>query len=251
MSATEKLNYLKETKNQIKEAIKGKGVSVLDTDPFRSYASKIGQIESGGTAAADDFYKLRTYNGKNLYGLFAYTPFGICTNTDFMNLVENLDVSKATRVANMFANSQFRELNLSKWRLENVTDLENMFRTSQIRKVDLTGWDTSNITNIHGIFYSASLLTEIIGTLDMINVTNALLEFDGCSKLVEVRIKNLNCTGLDLSDCTQISHDSLIYLINNAIASDTVKRLILGATNLAKLTDEEKAIATNKNWTLS
>lgn len=57
MATAEKLNYLLETKNQIKNAIEGKGVSISDTDPFRSYASKIGQIEgsegSSGSNAGD------------------------------------------------------------------------------------------------------------------------------------------------------------------------------------------------------
>ena len=35
------------------------------------------------------------------------------------------------------------------------------------------------------------------------------------------------------------------------LTGDTAKTLTLGSTNLAKLTDEQKAIATNKNWTLA
>ncbi len=38
----EKINYLKETKTAIKNAIVAKGVPVSDTDTFRSYAGKIG-----------------------------------------------------------------------------------------------------------------------------------------------------------------------------------------------------------------
>lgn len=41
----ENLEYLKETKEAIKEAIINKGVSVQDTDTFRSYAEKIDRIE--------------------------------------------------------------------------------------------------------------------------------------------------------------------------------------------------------------
>ena len=35
------------------------------------------------------------------------------------------------------------------------------------------------------------------------------------------------------------------------LTGDTAKTLTLGSTNLAKLTAEQKAIATNKNWTLA
>ena len=48
MSLDDKKNYLLETKNQIKAAIQQKGVIVQDTDTFRSYATKIGEIQSGG-----------------------------------------------------------------------------------------------------------------------------------------------------------------------------------------------------------
>lgn len=44
MSITNKLNYLRETKELIKQAIIDKGVSVEDTDNFRSYSTKISAI---------------------------------------------------------------------------------------------------------------------------------------------------------------------------------------------------------------
>ena len=50
----EKLTYLNDTKTAIKNAVVAKGVSVSDTDTFRSYADKIGQI-SGGSAPATKF----------------------------------------------------------------------------------------------------------------------------------------------------------------------------------------------------
>ena len=43
----EKLNYLSQTKENIKQAIKGKGVEITDSDSFRSYAEKIGTIKAG------------------------------------------------------------------------------------------------------------------------------------------------------------------------------------------------------------
>ena len=43
-----KLNYLNETKEIIKQAIIDKGVDVSDTDTFRSFADKIEAIQSGG-----------------------------------------------------------------------------------------------------------------------------------------------------------------------------------------------------------
>ena len=47
-----KLKYLKETKAQIAEAIKDQGVTVEQSDTFRSYADKIRSISSSGGATA-------------------------------------------------------------------------------------------------------------------------------------------------------------------------------------------------------
>lgn len=47
-SITDKVNYLKETKTAIKNAIINKGVNISDTDSFRSYAEKITAIPSTG-----------------------------------------------------------------------------------------------------------------------------------------------------------------------------------------------------------
>ena len=44
----EKLNYLSQTKENIKQAIKEKGVEITDSDSFRSYAEKIGTIKASG-----------------------------------------------------------------------------------------------------------------------------------------------------------------------------------------------------------
>lgn len=45
----DKLLYLDGTKQAIKQAIRDKGVTVDDADTFRSYADRIGEIETGGS----------------------------------------------------------------------------------------------------------------------------------------------------------------------------------------------------------
>ena len=64
----QKVDYLKETKQAIRTAIEEKGVSVADTDTFRSYASKIGTISVGGGGTkwyVGDFYDGQMYEGNN------------------------------------------------------------------------------------------------------------------------------------------------------------------------------------------
>lgn len=47
----EKLEYIADTKDAIKDAIEAKGVTVASTATFRDYADKIGEISSGGPFA--------------------------------------------------------------------------------------------------------------------------------------------------------------------------------------------------------
>lgn len=64
MSIENKLNYLKQTKQEIKAALKAKGSDVTDSDTFRSYASKINNLPSGrmdmindvATVVTDDYF---------------------------------------------------------------------------------------------------------------------------------------------------------------------------------------------------
>ena len=42
-----------------------------------------------------------------------------------------------------------------------------------------------------------------------------------------------------------------MVVINGLQTVTTTKKLTLGTTNLAKLTDEEKKVATDKGWTLA
>ena len=66
----------------------------------------------------------------------------------------------------------------------------------------------------------------------------------------------LKTTGtLDISHLTQLEHSSLLLIINGlydyvGAGSSGTRYIKLGATNLAKLSDEDKAIATNKGWTI-
>ena len=56
---------------------------------------------------------------------------------------------------------------------------------------------------------------------------------------------------LDVS--TNLTVDSMVGIFNNLkdLTNDTAKTLTLGSANLLKLTDEQRSIATNKNWTLA
>jgi hypothetical protein len=64
----------------------------------------------------------------------------------------------------------------------------------------------------------------------------------------------LNNLKISLSlDTTRLERASLRAVINGLadLTGQTAQTLILGATLIAKLTEEDIAIATNKNWTIA
>ena len=74
--------------------------------------------------------------------------------------------------------------------------------------------------------------------------------FASCSSLKSILMTNIG-VALDISASTQFERSDLLVILNNLKTVTSTKTLTMGATNLAKLTDEDKAIATNKGWTLA
>ena len=74
--------------------------------------------------------------------------------------------------------------------------------------------------------------------------------FSGCTNLKSILMTNIGAN-LDISASTQFEREDLLVILNNLKTLTEAKTLTMGTTNLAKLTDEDKAIAINKGWTLA
>ena len=90
-----KLKYLKETKAQIAEAIKDQGVTVEQSDTFRSYADKIRSISSSGGATAT-------------YGVVKLDLDGIYTEDCKRGIVDLID-QKLSQAASTYPNRIFQQ----------------------------------------------------------------------------------------------------------------------------------------------
>lgn len=116
--------------------------------------------------------------------------------------------------------------------------------------------DTSKGMNLGSMFYGCNNLTTIDG-ISLASATIVTSMFYGCKKLQNLNIVGeIKRTGLSLSDATLLTVNSLMSVINAlydyaAEGSTDTYKLTLGTTNLAGLTDEQKAIATAKGWTLA
>lgn len=148
----------------------------------------------------------------------------------------------------------------------NITNMVDMFKLCS-SLIELPELDTSNVTNMNCMFLSCSNLVSVpqLDASKVINISNvlanctSLTDFGGFLNLGEAYATGKSANWyeytLDLSTCTNLTHDSLMNVINNLYDIKTkgckAQSLKLGSTNLAKLTDEEIAIATNKGWTVT
>ena len=109
----------------------------------------------------------------------------------------------------------------------------------------------SHISRGQEMFGECSSLVTI-GAYDFENITYLVKAFDRCVSLKHIHIKNF-VASFDISASTQFEESDLVEIIGNLmdLTGKPAQTLTMGATNLAKLTDTEKAIATNKNWTLA
>ena len=99
-------------------------------------------------------------------------------------------------------------------------------------------------------FYGLQNLNSIDG-LDMSKAFgNFSGMFTGCIALKHLGITHWNHS-FDISSSTAFEKSDLVEIIGNLDPVTIAQTLTMGATNLAKLTDEEKKVATDKNWVLA
>lgn len=76
--------------------------------------------------------------------------------------------------------------------------------------------------------------------------------FISCNALENLTIEGtIGQNGFNVSYSKLLTHDSLMSIINALSTTSSPKTVTLGTENLAKLTEDEKAIATGKGWTLA
>ena len=158
------------------------------------------------------------------------------------------------------------------YRFDNLNSLMNTWYGCQYL-TNVPHFNTENVTDFTSTWYGCrSLLT--IPPLNFKSATSMTNCFNGCHSLTSLPYMNLasvtdatnawygcdNLTTLggfgaikvniDLSASTLLTVESIMNVINQA-ATVTGKTMTFGSENLAKLTDEQKAVATNKGWTLA
>ena len=185
-----------------------------------------------------------------------------CTN---LTTIPPLNTSNVTNMNQMF-NSCSNLTTIPQIDTSNIVNMSYMFN-SCTNLTTIPPLNTSNVTNMTYMFLACSNLTTI-PQLNGEKLTAVAGTFSNCRSLenfngiinlgqayLTTQSANYSSYKLDLSYSNKLTQDSLMNVINNLydIKTKGVKpqQLVLGSTNLAKLTAEEVAIATNKGWTVS
>lgn len=179
------------------------------------------------------------------------------------------NVPRVTSLNSTFSFSKLEEVDLSGWtNTNNIKDFGGVWNGTfqgckNLVTVNLSGIVTSAFKQISFVFEDCPKLTTIIGmeTWDVTNVTSYERWIYGTSNIVNINkifspfIPNLDRYN-SIRNNSKLSVDSLVSMLealyDYVSAGDTdVHTFQIGSTNLAKLTAEQIAIATNKGWTIS
>lgn len=181
---------------------------------------------------------------------------------DVSRKIENIDMSKwdtssATNIGWMFNGNNLKSLDVSNFNTSKVTNMFAMFSGSQsLTRLDISNFDTSNVLDFGRVFsYWKNVCEELnISGLNLSKVTSIEGAFMSSSfKVIRcdgLKLPNIDMSNIGLSDSTELTVDSIVGLLNALPQSDKGYSFQIGSANIAKLTDEQKAIATNKGWTL-
>ena len=244
-----------------------------------------------GCSALTEIPMIDTSNGTNFFAAWdecsALTKFPLlntskgtnfsCAWRDCSGLTEFplLDTSKGTNFEQAWQScsglTEFPVLNVS-----NGTDFSHSwYNCTALTEFPLI--DTSNGTNFRSAWNNCTALTEFpaldlssgtnfegawndcralttISQLDMSNGTNFSNTWWGCSALTTLGGFGAIKESIELS-YSPLTVESIMNVITQAADLNELgiagKTMNFGGANLNKLTDEQKAIATNKGWTLS
>ena len=181
---------------------------------------------------------------------------------DASDKIENIDVSKwdtssATNMGWMFNRNNLKHLDVSNFNTSKVTNMFAMFSGSKsLTQLDISNFDTSNVLDFgRALSYWSNVCEELnISGLNLSKCTSINNTFTGTKFNVirsdGLRLPNIDMRNIGLNSSTSLTVDSIVGLLNALPQSDKGYSFQIGSDNIAKLSDEQKAIATNKGWTL-
>ena len=243
-------------------------LQTLDVSGFdTSNVTKMGYMFNNcKTLQTLDVSGFDTSNVTNAQGM--YNMFSSCNVLKSVGDLSGWDTSNVMNMGGMFSNcTSLQTLDVSGFDTSNVTNMANMFiGCKTLQTLDVSGFDTSNVTNMGYMFYNltvqqldltnfnASKVTSI-STMSKNSTTQSYVGGRTIDEVITNDIKILNGLKISTSDILSNNADraSLRALINGLadLTGSTSQSVTLSADLKAKLIEEDIAVATAKNWTIS
>ena len=216
MSIENKLTYLESTKGAIKQAIIGKGVSVTESDTFRSYAEKIGQIQGGGSGDCPK-YSTDLSDGVSDKFLISYEIKNITLPSNMDNVIKmndcfnnflqltSIELPELPSLTNIDRCFQYCSSITSITFPSSLPKVTNMqacfFSCNSLTSIELP--ELPLLANMSGCFYSCTSLTSVTLPSSLPNVTAMNSCFSNCIKLTSIELPELPLL-VNMSYCFQI-----------------------------------------------
>ena len=175
--------------------------------------------------------------------------FNGCTALPAIQL-SNFSTENVTNMNGMFNNCKnLTSLDLSKLNTDKVTDMGSMFTgcSFNVKFTNRTNPKLTKVNAMFNIFYGSSI---DLSNFSIKNSTNNENFINVAPSLVNLKAPTDINKSIKIT-ASSLTVDSLMSIINNLSTVSKTQNLEIGAANLAKLSDEQIAVAINKNWSLS
>lgn len=246
----------------LKEAIAAKGVTVPDGTKLSGMPALVGQIETPPDMTESLGFYEQSYKAfinvpAVVFVDFTKTTsvgrcFDSCSSLIDLTLPAGFGMNASQGAYRCFASCvKLRTLSLPSGFAPRGSFSDMFANCSSLTSLTLPDGCGRSITQANRMFYGCSSLTSLTFPDDFGGNARFSSAFSGCVNLENVVGGIRYGKSINFSDCTKLTHDSLVNIITALSNTSIANTLTLGATNLAKLTDEEKKIATDKGWTLA
>lgn len=169
-----------------------------------------------------------------------------CTN---LTTIGVLSIPKMRTFNNLFYNCKTLE-SIEQFNVSSATNLASLFaRSNNLKSVDFVN-STSKVTNFSGLFAGKTVLETVKG-LDLSSATNLASMFASCSNLKNITfVENSIKINFNLGSSSLLSDESIQSLINGLATVKTAQKLTIHNDVATKLTNEQKATISSKNWNI-
>lgn len=172
--------------------------------------------------------------------------FSGCTN---LKTIGVLSIPKVQTFNNLFYNCKVLE-SIEQFNVSSATNLASLFaQSNNLKSVDFVN-STSKVTNFRGLFAGKTVLETAKG-LDLSSATNLASVFASCSNLKNITfVENSIKINFNLGSSSLLSDESIQSLINGLATVETAQKLTIHNDVATKLTNEQKATISSKNWNI-